>query len=719
MSAKLFPTELPELQWAEFSAEGFAAPVPGIVYRAGQSSCGIPLGGVGTGCLDLDTDATFGRCSIFNSFVPHRVLAAPFLALGAGAQTWALTARAMPGLAVPQQIYYWGHYPIADLEFDLGGPLSAGLRAWCPFLPGDAEASNTPAAVFELRLRNESGGIVRGSVAFTFPGPTEEESGARQYQHTRLDGSAPGVCVTSPQGAGYALAVAGVREARAGGVLDAAGWLAFANELPIPGSGPGSTLAVDFELQPHEERSIPVILAWYMPRWAGSPAHHYLHAYQKRFRNPGEVVEFIAGKRREFLERIIHWQEEVYGAKEYPLWLRDQLVNVLHTIPEDSFWAGESVPAEEWYGPDGIFGMTESPRTTPHICNPSDWYGGLPIVFFFPKLAAALLRAYVHFQLPNGEIPLGIGEGGDLAHPNYHLLHTMNSMVHIHLIDRLWQRDLDRSVLEEFYPSAKKALEYAQSLDRNSDGLLDLEPDPVPNQFYGAWFWYGTATHVNGLWLAAVAMLERMATAMGDAETATACRVRRHQGSQSLEEKLWGDGSYVLYTDLAGRRSDTVLANQLAGDWCGHLHGLPAVFPPDRAERALATVKQLCLPLTHAGVLNAARADGGVDTSGSPQSNGIFAGECMCVAATLAYNEDAATALDIARRLQEAMILQERREWDMPNLLDAAGRVQHGTDFYQNMILWGLPLALVNLDIRRSCSPGALIQRILAAAQRV
>ncbi|MDE3180987.1 MAG: hypothetical protein KGM47_15175, partial [Acidobacteriota bacterium] len=717
-TAKLFPTDLPELQWTEFPAEGFTAPVSGIVYRAGQSSCGIPLGGIGTGCLDLDTDGAFGRCSIFNSFVPPRVLAAPFLAVSAGAQTWALTTRAIPGLSAARQIYYWGHYPIADLEYDLDGPLSAGLRAWCPFLPGDAETSNIPAAIFELRLHNKTSGIVRGSMVFTFPGPTAEESGAHQYQHTPLGGSVLGSSVTSTQAAGYALAVADVKNVRTGDALDAAGWLAFANELPVPASGPGASLAVDFELQPQEGRTIPIILAWYMPRWAGSPAHHYLHAYQKRFKNVDEVVQFIARKRREFLARILHWQEEIYAATEYPLWLRDQLVNVLHTIPEDSFWAGESVPAEEWYTPGGIFGMTESPRTTPHICNPSDWYGGLPIVFFFPKLAAALLRAYAHFQLPNGEIPLGIGEGGDLAHPAYHLLHTMNSVVHVHLIDRLWRRDLDRSVLEEFYPSAKKALEYAQSLDRDADGLLDLEPDPVPNQFYGAWFWYGTATHVNGFWLASVAMLERMATAMGDAESAKSYEALRRKGSRSLEATLWGGNSYLLYNDPAtGRRSDTVLANQLAGDWCGHLHGLPAIFPPDRAKRALATVKQLCLPLAQSGVLNAARGDGSVDASGSPQSNGIFAGECMCVAATLAYNEDTATALEITRRLQEAMILQERREWDMPNLLDAAGRVQHGTDFYQNMILWGLPLALANQDIHRACSPGELIQKILAAAQ--
>ncbi len=720
MPRTLFPIDLPELQWTEFAAQGFQAPVAGIVYRAGQASCGIPLGGVGTGCMDLDTDGTFGRCSIFNTFVPHRVLAAPFLALSAGAQAWGLTTRSLPGLAAPKQIYYWGHYPVADIEYELDGPVSVGLRAWCPFLPGDYAASNTPAVIFELHLRNQGSGIVRGSLVFTFPGPTAAESGTDQYRHTKLSGPAQGVSVTTPQGAGYALRALGVESLRTGGALDTSpsGWAAFPVELPAAGSGPGASLAVDYELQASEEQTIPVILAWYFPRWAGSPAHHYLHAYQKRFGSVMEVVEFTARKQEYFLPRILRWQQEIYAAKEYPLWLRDQLVNTLHTIPEDSFWAAESIPAEAWYKPSGIFGMTESPRTTPHICNPSDWYGGLPIVFFFPELAAALLRSYVHFQLPNGEVPIGIGEGSDLADPSYHVLHIMNSCVHVHLIDRLWQRNLSKQVLEEFYPSAKRAIEYGKGLDHDGDGLLDLEPDPVPNQFYGAWFWYGTATHVNGFWLSAVAMLERMAEAMGDAATAGEYRALRQKGSRSIEEKLWSGESYLLYNDPASKRgSDTVLANQLAGEWCGRLHGLSAVFPTDRVKQTLETVKRLCIPLTEAGILNSARLDGSVDVTGSPQSDGIFAGECMCVAATLAYNDDAATALEITRRLFTAIVVQNRCEWDMPNSLDASGRIVHGTDFYQDMILWGLPLALAGLDIHGVCSGGRIVERVLRAAQ--
>ena len=155
MLGRLFDIRLPERQWLEFSADGFSRSVAGVLFRAGQSSCGIPLGGIGTGCLDLDTDGTLGRCSIFNTFVPHRVLGVPFAGISAGSQAWVLTTRPAHGVESAKQVHYWGHYPIADLEFEMDCPVSVGLRAWCPFLPGDAVTSNTPRpflnSAFETR----------------------------------------------------------------------------------------------------------------------------------------------------------------------------------------------------------------------------------------------------------------------------------------------------------------------------------------------------------------------------------------------------------------------------------------------------------------------------------------------------------------------------------------------------------------------------------------
>lgn len=716
---RLFDITAAGLKWSEFKAEGFRDVVPGIIYQAGESECGLPLGGIGTGCIDLDTDGTLGRCSIFNSFVPPRLLNTPFLGLVLGEQVHGLSTTRLTGVNAAKQIHYWGHYPVADLELDLDAPISVGVRAWSPFVPGDAELSNTPAICFDVRIRNHGSEELKGKIVLTFPGPDSTEGGSTGYLHTRVDQRIQGICVTSPQGVGYTLAAVGDGKPGIGGHLRSeADWIRLPVKLPdIDSADPGSTIAFDFTLAPSQVRAFSFILAWYSPRWAGNAAHHYWHAYRRRFQESTAVAEFLAANKNEVLARIIRWQSVVYDLADLPISLRDQLVNILHTITEDSLWASESIPKENWYGPAGIFGLIESPRTTPHTCNPSDWYGGLPIVFFFPELAAALLRSYVHFQLPNGEVPLGIGEGADLAQPVYRVLHTLNSCVHIHLIDRLWQRNRNPDVLREFYPSACRALDFMKGLDRDGDGLADLEPDPIPNQFYNSWPWYGTAVHVNGFWLAAVAMAKGMAEAMNDVATAERCRAWQQLAQRSLHEKLWAGEYYLLYSDPAnGLSSNTVLANQLAGEWCARLHGVGGVFPAENIPKTLETIKRCCLPLTGSGILNAAFPDGSPDRSAGNQSNGIFTGEALCVAATMAYAGYSKTGLQITENLLNAIVVGNRREWDMPNILDASGKAVHGTDFYQMMILWALPLAIRRQSISDACSSGQIIDQITRAA---
>ncbi len=71
MDDKLFPTDQPEMEWREFPAQGFSEPVSGLIYRTGQPPCcGVPLGGISTGCLDIDASVKGARfvrfCDAFN-----------------------------------------------------------------------------------------------------------------------------------------------------------------------------------------------------------------------------------------------------------------------------------------------------------------------------------------------------------------------------------------------------------------------------------------------------------------------------------------------------------------------------------------------------------------------------------------------------------------------------------------------------------------------------
>jgi hypothetical protein len=172
----LFPTDLPGPEWQQFRSAGFTKPACGVIYRLrDRVTNGVALGGVDTGCIDLETSGLLGYCTIFNTHVPRRgPLNLPILGLSVGGQTWVLcdpqvkqgeggaqtpiepgvSGLSLDGVATADEIHYWGHYPVADLEFVTSAPVSVGLRAWSPFLPGDVASSMMPAIVIEAHLRN-------------------------------------------------------------------------------------------------------------------------------------------------------------------------------------------------------------------------------------------------------------------------------------------------------------------------------------------------------------------------------------------------------------------------------------------------------------------------------------------------------------------------------------------------------------------------------------
>ena len=89
---RLFPIELPKRDWVHFKAKGFPEPVCGVVYRLNDIvTNGMALGGLDTGCVDLETSGLLGYCTIFNSHVPRRgPLNLPILGLNVNNETWVL-----------------------------------------------------------------------------------------------------------------------------------------------------------------------------------------------------------------------------------------------------------------------------------------------------------------------------------------------------------------------------------------------------------------------------------------------------------------------------------------------------------------------------------------------------------------------------------------------------------------------------------------------------
>ena len=63
---------------SEFEAAGFSKPVSGVVYRSDKPPCcGVTLGGISTGCLDIDARGVYGWSTLFNPVGPHPLAKEP------------------------------------------------------------------------------------------------------------------------------------------------------------------------------------------------------------------------------------------------------------------------------------------------------------------------------------------------------------------------------------------------------------------------------------------------------------------------------------------------------------------------------------------------------------------------------------------------------------------------------------------------------------------
>ncbi len=783
----LFPTDVPGKQWARFRAKGFSRLACGIIYRGNDVvPNGMPLGGVATGCLDLQTDGTLGYCTLFNSGVPTRgPLGVGFLAMATGGKCWMLStsaaARQLPQMNLPRDIIYWGHYPVVDIEYDMpGSPVSIGLRAWAPFIPGDVEASNIPAAIFEVHLRNLSEQQRKATLAFSFPGPTGAEAqisptSLRKAQYIEwftvnrpvADGLAPagrktvaghgfsGLEVRSGTGTGYALGVVGAKLVRFGGPLwiDGYEYATAINLQAIPRSLPpateyefGSSAAVDVDLNPGEEVVVRIVLAWYSPIWKGQGENCYSRMYTQRFESAAAVAQAVAQEHRGLLKRILAWQQTVYTAPEIPVWLRESLVNILHLVTKTGYWAVARKPLGDWCKPqDGLFGMNECPRECPQIeCIPCSFYGNVPVVYFFPELALSTLRGYKAYQFKDGAPPWVFGgctagaaegylatDGADMATPSPGYQNTLNGPCYVDMFDRYWQRTGDNDALREFYPSWKKAVVYTLNLRPGPEGIISVPAgDRNPTQPNGKagwgldWFegnpWYGMTPHVGGIHLAMLRMAQRMAETMQDKVFAQQCAAWMKEGSQLLESKLWTGKYYLAYEEPeTNHRSDWVFAYQLDGQWMAQYHGLPGVFEKSRVPLALETIKHTCMAIDRYGAANFAQADGQPVGAVGYGTYGYFPPEVFMLAATYAYNGQRELAIRLARRCLNGICVKQGYTWTQPNVVDGqTGERVYGADYYQNMMLWALPAALAGKDIKQATSPRSLVARVIQAGRR-
>ena len=156
-------------------------------------------------------------------------------------------------------------------------------------------------------------------------------------------------------------------------------------------------------------------------------------------------------------------------------------------------------------------------------------------------------------------------------------------------------------------------------------------------------------------------------------------------------------------------------------------HGLPHVFDPDRIKTTLDTVKRTCIASTKYGALSYTNPDGslvkaGLSAIGSDATYGAWAlgfpPHLIILAMNYIYEGEVDVGIELARRNWDNIVLRQGRAWDAPNMLRGdTGEVTYGSDYYQNLMLWALPIAIQGRDLRTACAPGGLVERVITASK--
>jgi non-lysosomal glucosylceramidase len=432
-----------------------------------------------------------------------------------------------------------------------------------------------------------------------------------------------------------------------------------------PGEAIGAALAATVELAPGETKHVSFVLAWDLPVVEFGSGTSWHKRYTRFFGRSGTNAWIIGAealaKRSGWSSAIDAWQAPILADPTRPDWYKGALFNELYYLVDggtvwtdgEPFRAPDAAvnavgpPAGDRF-PDG--GATDSLGHFAILeCYDYPFYNTLDVNFYaswallllWPDLDISVLRdfaATVDLDDPEivtvgwkgtpaqrkrrGAMPHDLGAPNEdpFLRPNAYHWRDINIWKDLNskFVLQVW-RDVHLvpapDLARDTWPAVVQAMDYLGGYDRDDDGLP--EHDGQPDQTYDMWSMTGPSAYTGALWLAALRAATRLGEMVGDMAAASRFRELHDRGSLSFEAKLWNGRSYRF--DASGdASSDSVMADQLAGQWYADATGLGDLVSPERILTALRTVYEsnvLGFRGGDMGAVNGIRPVGSIDES--------------------------------------------------------------------------------------------------------
>jgi uncharacterized protein (DUF608 family) len=620
----------------------------------------FPLGGIGTGTVALGGRGQLRDWEIFNRPGKGKVLPYTFFSLWARPQGGTPVARVLERRLLPpyaaghglptatvsglprlQEARFRGEYPFAWIDFeDDALPLGVRLEAFNPFIPGDADASGQPAALFRWTLENRGTTPVDATVAFSLLNAAGYDGRADlTNRHSSLfgqnrnewvdEGRLRGLRMSTakyepdhPQFGTMALATDWkdvtylVRWERAGWWDDLqAFWDDFSDDGRLPGRpdwilSPDNqtdvgTLGLIAKVAPGQSVSLPFLLAWHFPNlsnyWNSEEA-----VKGKRLGN------YYATRSADAWDAACQLIQNLPALEEQTRRFHATLFeSTLPTCVLDAVSSQASIIRTTTClrTADGRFnafeGCSDNAGCCPMNCT-HVWNYEQALAHLFPDLERTMRETdFGHNTLEDGRMPfrtlLPLLEDVFWGGPSTTLVAADGQMGCVMKLYREWKYSNDTEFLRRLWPEAKRALAFAwqkrppgdDPADRGWDEDRDGVMEGRQHNTYDIEF-YGPNTMMGTLYLGALRAAEEMARALGDAEAGAQYRDLYEKGRKRLDAELWNGEYYIQkLEDVNFKRYQYgigCLADQLLGQWFAEVAGLGDLLPPERVKQTLASL---------------------------------------------------------------------------------------------------------------------------------
>ncbi len=293
--------------------------------------------------------------------------------------------------------------------------------------------------------------------------------------------------------------------------------------------------------------------------------------YGKRFKNAAEVVTHIAAN-FDRLDAVTRLWNTVWHDSTLPYWFLERTFIPLNCLAATTCFRFA----------DGRFYTYEGIRSCPGHPN-HVWHYAQAHARMFPELEQDVIERVWYgfgFQADGSMAYRGEVAGGTAIDGHCGVILS---------VLRAHQTNTDDRMLIRLWPRVKQSIEYANTRDRDGDGLLDTPMLTTLDEP-----WHGEIPWISSLYIAALKAGEQMALEMGDTAFAEDCRRRAEKGRAAMDAKLFNGEWFVQIPDPENPKKlgsyETVHIDQVMGQSWAWQVGLGRVLNEETTRSALRSI---------------------------------------------------------------------------------------------------------------------------------